>query len=169
MERALRRWAWHIARVLGTIERHNAFPDDPVQYRGGWLYDRDALYEQAGLGPSDMDFLETYDDYPVISMMQIEDLGFCEKGEGPRLRAWSRPHRSPGISRTTPAAASSRLGQAGAAGGYLGLVEALRQLTGQALGTPGGRRAARAGERLRHDQLRPRSVHCRGHTGEGGA
>src|SRR4051794_12527704 len=29
-------------RVLATIERHNAFPDDPVQWRGGWAMDADA-------------------------------------------------------------------------------------------------------------------------------
>lgn len=123
------------ARVLGAIERHNAFPDDPVQYRGGWLYDRDALYDQAGIGPADMDFLQTYDDYPVISMMQIEDLGFCAKGEGPAfVRAHDLtvdgdfPHNTCG--------GQLSVGQAGAAGGYIGLVEAVRQLTGQAAGTP---------------------------------
>ena len=38
------------ARILGTIERHNAFPDDPIQLRGGWALDRDDLYAQAGVG-----------------------------------------------------------------------------------------------------------------------
>jgi acetyl-CoA acetyltransferase len=56
-------------RILGTIERHNAFPDDPVQLRGGWAQDRDALYGQAGVGTEDVDFLQTYDDYPVITAM----------------------------------------------------------------------------------------------------
>ena len=28
-----------------------------------------------------MDLVQTYDDYPVINMMQLEDLGFCAKGE----------------------------------------------------------------------------------------
>ena len=27
------------ARLLASIERHNAFPDDPVQFRGGWAQD----------------------------------------------------------------------------------------------------------------------------------
>ena len=45
------------ARILGTIERHNAFPDDPIQLRGGWALDRDDLYAQAGVGPADMDFV----------------------------------------------------------------------------------------------------------------
>ena len=69
------------ARILGAIERHNAFPEDPIQMRGGWEMDRDDLYAQAGAGPSDMDFLQAYDDYPVITFMQLEDLGFCHKGE----------------------------------------------------------------------------------------
>ena len=69
-------------RLLGAIERHNAFPDDPVQMRGGWALDRDELWEQAGLGSSGMDFFQAYDDYPVITLMQIEDLGFCPSGEG---------------------------------------------------------------------------------------
>src|SRR5687767_8637578 len=31
------------ARLLGTIERHNAFASDPVQMRAGWALDRDEL------------------------------------------------------------------------------------------------------------------------------
>ena len=79
-------------RVLGTIERHNAFPDDPVQLRGGWAMDRDALWAQAGIGPSDVQLVETYDDYPVISMLQFEGLGLCRAGRGARLRAPARLH-----------------------------------------------------------------------------
>jgi len=121
------------ARILGTIERHNAFPDDPIQLRGGWALDRDDLFAQAGAGAADMNFAELYDDYPVINVMQLEDLGFCPKGEGAdfvRRNAFT-------IGGTLPLNTSGgqlSVGQAGAAGGYLGLVEAIRQLTGQALG-----------------------------------
>ena len=69
-------------RLLAAIERHNAFADDPVQDRGGWEMDRDELYAQAGIGPGEIDFLETYDDYPVINVLQFEGLGFCSKGGG---------------------------------------------------------------------------------------
>ena len=77
------------ALLRSTIERHNAFPDDPVQYRGGWALDAAEFWAMAGARPEDVDVLETYDDYPVIVMMQIEDLGFCEKGEAP---AFVRAH-----------------------------------------------------------------------------
>jgi acetyl-CoA acetyltransferase len=121
-------------RLLSAIERHNAFPDDAVQTRGGWVMDRDELYGMAGLTPADIDFVQTYDDYPVISMMQFEDLGFCEKGEGPdfvRQHTFttdgSFPHNTSG--------GQLSVGQAGAAGGHLGIVEAMRQLLGSAAGT----------------------------------
>jgi acetyl-CoA acetyltransferase len=119
------------ARLLGTIERHNAFASDPVQMRAGWALDRAGLYEQAGPGPEDMDFLQTYDDYPVISVMQLEDLGFCHKGEGP---AFIRRHTFTwdGSFPLNTSGGQLSVGQAGAAGGALGMVEALRQLTRQA-------------------------------------
>lgn len=128
-----RKHRWPFARILATIERHNAYADDPVQYRGGWARDRDELWRQAGVGPADVSFLQTYDDYPVISMLQLEDLGFCAKGDAPAFVrehdltvAGSFPHNTSG--------GQLSVGQAGAAGGSLGLVEAVRQLTGETLG-----------------------------------
>ncbi len=119
--------------VLATMERHNSFPDDPVQSRGGWALDRDELFSQAGVGHDDIDILQTYDDYPVISVMQIEDLGFCAKGEGPEFIR-SHTFTTDGDFPTNTSGGQLSVGQAGAAGGYLGLTEAVRQLTGAALG-----------------------------------
>jgi acetyl-CoA acetyltransferase len=122
-------------RILATVERHNAFIDDPIQVRGGWALDIGELWTMAGMKADDVDLVETYDDYPVIMMMQIEDLGFCKKGEGPEfVRAQNFandgtfPHNTSG--------GQLSVGQAGAAGGFLGLVEAMRQLMGEPIGTP---------------------------------
>ena len=121
------------AHVRGAIERHNAFPDDPIQLRGGWAMDCDALYAMAATSPAGIGLLQTYDDYPVIVMLQLEGLGFCAQGEGPDfvrshdLRVTGDfPHNSSGGQLSG--------GQAGAAGGYLGLTDAIRQLTQAALG-----------------------------------
>ena len=121
------------AQILATIERHNAWPDDPIQMRGGWAMDADSLYTNANRAPGDIDFLCTYDDYPVINALQLENLGFCQAGEAPRfIRAheftWN------GDFPLNPSGGQLSVGQAGAAGGYLGLVEAVRQVTGTALG-----------------------------------
>ena len=129
------------APVLGTMERHNAFPDDPIQTRGGWVLDRDELFAQAGVNHAAIDFVQTYDDYPVISLMQFEDLGFCAKGEGPEfIRSntftadGSFPHNTSG--------GQLSVGQAGAAGGFLGMTEAIRQLTGAPLGASAQKHAS---------------------------
>jgi len=119
------------ANILSTIERHNAFPEDPIQIRGGWALDVDELWGMADVGPNDVDLLQTYDDYPVISVMQMEDLGFCKKGEAAEfIRINSFTHEGSFPHNTSGGQLS--VGQAGAAGGYLGMVEAIRQLTGNA-------------------------------------
>ena len=119
------------ATIGGAIERHNAHRADPIQLRGGWTMDIDELYAQAGCAPGDIDLLQTYDDYPVISMMQIEDLGFCDKGDAPRF---VREHdlRIEGDFPHNTSGGQLSGGQAGAAGGFIGLVEAIRQVTGRA-------------------------------------
>lgn len=119
------------ATLGSTIERHNAHTEDDIQLRGGWTLDIDELYAMADCTPSDIDLLQTYDDYPVISMMQIEDLGFCKKGEAPEFVRnhdltinGDFPHNTSG--------GQLSAGQAGAAGGFIGMVEAIRQVTGTA-------------------------------------
>ena len=129
-------------RVLSAIERHNAYQDDPIQYRGGWAVDRDDFWSMAGVGPDDVDFLQTYDikyasiydSFTITVLIQIEDLGFCAKGEAP---AFVRAHRmtTDGDFPHNTSGGQLSVGQAGAGGGYLGLVEAVRQLTDEAGGT----------------------------------
>ena len=119
------------AHIRSTIERHNAFPEDPIQMRGGWEMDLDELYGMADMTTDKIDVLQSYDDYPVIVMMQLEDLGFCAKGEAPDfVRSHDLtingdfPHNTSG--------GQLSAGQAGAAGGFIGMVEAIRQVTGTA-------------------------------------
>jgi acetyl-CoA acetyltransferase len=96
--------------------------------------DQDHLYAQAGFGPPDIDLFEAYDDYPVINCLQFEGLGFCLEGDAP---AFIRKHTFTldGSFPFNTSGGQLSVGQAGAAGGFLGLVQALRQVTGQALKT----------------------------------
>lgn len=133
-EEAAARRGLAAARVSATIERHNAFPEDEMQLRGGWEMDRDELWDMARSAPERMDVVQTYDDYPVISMLQFEGLGFCEAGgaadflrERDLTVTGDLPHNTSG--------GQLSAGQAGAGGGFIGLVEALRQVTGAAGGT----------------------------------
>jgi acetyl-CoA acetyltransferase len=42
----------------------------------------DTLFRRAGLGPEDIDVAQFYDCFTITVLMQLEDFGFCPKGEG---------------------------------------------------------------------------------------
>ncbi len=118
--------------IAAADERHNAFADDPVQLRSGWSEFGDQLYQRAGLGRADIDLVQTYDDYPVISALQLEGLGFFGEGEFNQFAAsTATTFDGGGLPHNTSGGQLSG-GQAGSAAGYLGVVETLRQLTGTA-------------------------------------
>ena len=81
----------------------------------------------------DIDLFEIYDDYPIAVMIQIEDLGYCKKGDGGKfVDAHDLTYK--GDFPVNTGGGELSVGQAGLAGGYLHIVEALRQLRGEAEG-----------------------------------
>ena len=42
-------------------------------------------YEQAGLGPEDIDVIELHDAFATSELIHYEELGLCKEGEGGRL------------------------------------------------------------------------------------
>jgi acetyl-CoA acetyltransferase len=86
------------------------------------------------LTPADrsrFDFLQLYDDYPVAVLMTLEDLGFCEKGGGGAFLEATDFSFAGDLPMNTGGGQLSA-GQPVLAGGYLHLVEAVRQLRGEA-------------------------------------
>ena len=72
----------------------------------GALQSGRAAYEMARLSPGDIDVLELYDAFTINTILFLEDLGFCPKGEG----AASYPTavlRPAAVCRSTPMAAGS--------------------------------------------------------------
>ncbi|RZT39263.1 thiolase domain-containing protein [Cupriavidus agavae] len=44
-----------------------------------------AAFAEAGVTPSDIQYASIYDSFTITVLMQLEDLGFCKKGEGGRF------------------------------------------------------------------------------------
>ena len=118
-------------RILAGAERTNHAPDAPVALTGGWSHFAAALFEAAGVRHADLDLIELYDDYPIMVAIQLEDLGFCEKGTVGRFLEQTDLSIKGELPLNTGGGQLS-CGQAGAAGGMIGLVEAVRQLQGKA-------------------------------------
>ena len=49
-----------------------------------------AAYDMAGIGPRDVDVAELYDAFTINTILFLEDLGFCAKGEGGAFAASGR-------------------------------------------------------------------------------
>ncbi|MBU0643812.1 MAG: thiolase family protein [Alphaproteobacteria bacterium] len=134
------------ARLSATIERHNAFAEDPVQTRGGWARDIDALWSAAGCTPQDVDMVQLYDDYPVIVAMQLADLGLCDKAGLSQFIA-AHDFTITGSMPLNTNGGQLSAGQAGAAGGFQNVTEGLRQVLHCPLGdqVPDAKRALISG------------------------
>ena len=119
------------ARILSVTEQYNSHRLDALHFRGGWDTFREELYQDAGVSSEEISFAELYDDYPVMVFIQLEDLGFCEKG---MAKEFCQQHdlRNHGDFPVNTNGGQLSAGQAGAAGGYLSITEAVRQLTGTA-------------------------------------
>ena len=54
-------------------------------------------FAMAGLQPSDVHVLTLYDPFTIVTLMQIEDMGFCEKGAAGPLAASGALHHDSGV------------------------------------------------------------------------
>jgi acetyl-CoA acetyltransferase len=82
----------------------------------------------AGLAPADIDLALLYDCFTIVVLLQLEDYGFCKKGESGAFVEGGRI--GPGGS--LPVNPSGGLLAEGYGGGMLHVIEAVRQLRGAA-------------------------------------
>jgi len=85
------------------------------------------LFAQAGLKPADIRMFHPYDDFTIAVQMQLEQLGFCERGRGAEFILDTDLSHQGKLPLNTGGGQISA-GQPGLAGGALNLVEAVRQL-----------------------------------------
>jgi acetyl-CoA acetyltransferase len=89
----------------------------------------DQLWRDAGTGPGEVDVAMVYDDYPAMALVQLADLGFAKDRDVRSLIHDQIAKRNIAVN-TSGGQLSA--GQAGAAGGLHGVVEAVQQLRGEA-------------------------------------
>lgn len=134
------------AVVVTSAERAKDLRQRPVLIKGfgthnnlsGW-FNNDNLthtgaieagktaYAMAGLGPKDIDFAQIYDCFTYMVLVQLEDYGFCKKGEGGEFVA-SGALKLDGVMPTNTS--GGQLSEAHVEG-MLQIVEGVRQLQGK--------------------------------------
>lgn len=77
------------AYVLGVGEDlgHYSISNMPDLTVTGAVRSGAAAYAMAGLKPTDIDVVQVYDAFTITTLLFLEDLGFCPKGEGGRFVA----------------------------------------------------------------------------------
>jgi acetyl-CoA acetyltransferase len=126
--------------VRALVRSFNHDHQDGDGLRTGLAEVAPALWDAAGVGPADLDLACVYDDYPSMVLAQLADLGIIADGDLPGYaRGVIAERRFP----INTSGGMLSAGQAGAAGGLHGIVEAVRQLQHRALGrqVPRARRA----------------------------
>ena len=117
--------------VLGCGQSitHASISNMPNLTVTGALKSGRAAYEMAGLGPADVDVAELYDAFTINTILFLEDLGFCKKGEGGAFVADGRigPKGRLAVNTNGGGLSYCHPGMYG----LLLLVEAVRQLRGE--------------------------------------
>ena len=78
----------HTPAVIQSVVGRCMKPRPDHHYQAGPIstvaghYAKDILWPNAGGGPEDIDVTGSYDAFTFTTMLQLEDYGFCEKGEG---------------------------------------------------------------------------------------
>jgi len=91
-----------------------------------------AAFAEAGVKPADIQYASIYDSFTITVIVQIEDLGFCKKGEGGRFVADGNLISGSGKLPFNTDGGGLCNNHPGNRGGMTKVIEAVRQLRGEA-------------------------------------
>jgi acetyl-CoA C-acetyltransferase len=114
----------------GEAPKHTAGTID-LTYTGA-VHSGPRAFAEAGIGAQDVDYASIYDSFTITVLESIEDLGFCGKGEGGRFvedGALEAPHGRLPFNTDGGGLCSNHPGNRG---GMTKVIEAVRQLRGEA-------------------------------------
>ncbi|WP_173932608.1 thiolase family protein [Chelativorans sp. Marseille-P2723] len=162
------------AVIVTTPERARNLNGQPVWLLGAgyglghaWVGDSGSLtttaavasgadaYRGASISPSDIDFACLYDCFTITVIAELEDLGFCPKGEGGAFVESGGIARS-GILPVNPHGGLLSAGHSGVPAGIFHVIEAARQIRQEG----GDRQLERVSTALVHGNGGIIGVHC---------
>lgn len=114
---------------IGEYHTHEHLMCAPSLTEFGATNSGRTAYQMAGLGPSDIDLAQLYDCFTIVPIIELEELGFCKRGEGGAFFAAGHARIGGKLPVNTHGGMLSHA-HAGAVGGLFGIVEAVRQLRG---------------------------------------
>jgi acetyl-CoA C-acetyltransferase len=91
-----------------------------------------AAFAEAGVKPADIQYASIYDSFTITVLLQLEDLGFCEKGEGGRFVADGNLIAGSGRLPFNTDGGGLCNNHPANRGGITKVIEAVRQLRGEA-------------------------------------
>ncbi len=120
-------------RVLGAGEavKHQHGGKIDITYSGA-VWSGPAAFQEAGVTPRDIQYASIYDSFTITVLIQLEDLGFCAKGEGGRFVADGNLISGTGKLPFNTDGGGLCSNHPGNRGGMTKLLEAVRQARGEA-------------------------------------
>jgi acetyl-CoA C-acetyltransferase len=115
----------------GETTKHQMGGKVDLTYTGAaWSGPR--AFEEAGVKPSDIQYASIYDSFTITVVLQIEDLGFCKKGEGGKFVADGNLISGTGKLPFNTDGGGLCNNHPANRGGMTKIIEAVRQLRGEA-------------------------------------
>jgi acetyl-CoA C-acetyltransferase len=120
-------------KIIGAGEapKHQMGGQVDLTYSGA-VWSGPPAFAEAGVGPSDIKYASIYDSFTITVLMQIEDLGFCEKGQGGRFVSEGNLISGTGKLPFNTDGGGLCNNHPANRGGLTKVVEAVRQLRGEA-------------------------------------
>jgi acetyl-CoA C-acetyltransferase len=120
-------------KVIGAGEavKHQAGGAVDLTYSGA-AWSGSAAFEEAGVTPGDVKYASIYDSFTITVLIQLEDLGFCKKGGGGPFVADGNLISGVGKLPFNTDGGGLCNNHPGNRGGMTKIIEAVRQLRGEA-------------------------------------
>lgn len=123
----------HCVAVLGAGEANKGTANGRIDLtHTGAVWSGPAAFAEAGLTPADIDYVSIYDSFTITVIQTIEDLGFCPKGSGGPFVADGALHAPHGALPFNTDGGGLCNNHPGNRGGMTKILEAVRQLRGEA-------------------------------------